>query len=124
MNGGVRVTVLASQLLRDAAGFFESVAEQNPDLAEMMRDNAEVYRQVADALDADPTAQIDAQGLDPMPTVTDLAVRLLSDAGEFFENVFQQNPTTGENLTETAEAYRALAELMAEDPEARLPTDA
>lgn len=124
MNGGVRVTVLASQLLRDAAGFFESVAEQNPDLAEMMRDNAEVYRQVADALDADPTAQIDAQGLDPMPTVTDLAVRLLSDAGEFFENVFQQNPITGENLTETAEAYRALAELMAEDPEARLPTDA
>ena len=124
MTDGVRVTVLASQLLRSAADFFNAVAEQNPDLAEMMGDNAAVYLQVADALDADPEARIEAQGLDPAPTVTDLAVRLLSDASEFFENVFQQNPDTGENLPETAEAYRALSELMAEDPEARLPTDA
>jgi len=124
MTGGVRVTVLASQLLREAAGFFQSVAEQNPALDEMMTDNAAVYRQVADALDADPAALIDVEGLDPAPTVADLAVRLLTDAGEFFDNVFAQNPDTGEGLPDTAEAYRTLAELMAENPEARLPTDA
>ncbi len=124
MTGGVRVTVLASQLLRDAAGFFEEVADQNPDLDEMMRGNAQVYRQVADALDADPSTRLQAEDLDPPPTVADLAVRLLSDAAEFFENVFQQNPETGEDLPATVEAYRALAELVAEDPEGRLPTDA
>lgn len=124
MTGGVRVTVLASQLLRDAAGFFEEVADQNPDLDEMMRGNAQVYRQVADALDADPSTRLQAEDLDPPPTVADLAVRLLSDAAEFFENVFQQNPETGEGLPATVEAYRALAELVAEDPEGRLPTDA
>ena len=124
MTDGVRVTVLASQLLRDAAGFFEDVADQNPDLDQMMRGNAEVYRQVADALDADPGAAIHVEGLDPPPRVTDLAVRLLSDASEFFDNVFTQNPDTGADLPDTAEAYRALAEMMADDPEARLPTDA
>ena len=124
MSDGVRVTVLASQLLRSAADFFVNVAEQNPSLDQMMRDNAGVYHQVADALDADPSATIDVQDLVPVPTVCDLAVRLLSEAGEFFENVFDQNPVTGEDLPATAEAYRALAELMATDPEARLPTDA
>jgi len=124
MNDGVRVTVLASQLLNSAADFFEAVADQNPDLDGMMRDNAAVYRQVADALDADPSATLETAGLDPAPTVCDLAVRLLTDASEFFENVFQQNPVSGDNLPETAEAYRALAELMAADPDVRLPTDA
>lgn len=124
MSDGVRVTILAAQLLRDAAGFFGSVAEQNPSLAEMMTDNAAVYQQVADALEADPTASLEVEDLDPPPTVTDLAVRLLGDAAEFFENVFAQNPETGEGLTETAEAYIALADLLVEDPEAELPLDA
>ncbi|MBN8551728.1 MAG: hypothetical protein J0L52_02385 [Caulobacterales bacterium] len=124
MTDGVRVTVLAGQLLRSAADFFDTVAEQNPSLSTMMRDNAEVYRQVAQAVETDPFSRLDVEDLDPPPTVADLAMRLLSDAAEFFENVFQQNPETGEDLPATAEAYRALAELVAEDPEARLPTDA
>ena len=124
MTGGVQVTVLAGQLLRSAADFFETVAEQNPSLSEMMRDNAEVYRQVAEAVETDPSTRLEAGEMEPPPTVADLAVRLLSDAAEFFENVFQQNPETGEGLPATAEAYRALAELVAEDPEGRLPTDA
>jgi len=124
MTDGVRVTVLAGQLLRSAADFFESVAEQNPSLSVMMRDNAEVYRQVAESLETDPARRLEVEDLDPPPTVADLAVRLLSDASEFFENVFQQNPETGEDLPATAEAYRALAEILAQDPEARLPTDA
>ena len=121
---GVRVTVLASQLLREAAGFFEHVGEQNNNLDGMMRDNAEIYREVADALDIDPRALIPTPGMAQPPTVVELAVRLLSDASIFFENVADQNPETGEELPDTAEAYRVLAELMEQDPEARLPTDA
>ena len=48
---GVKVTVLASQLLRHAAEFFDFVAEQNPDLADMMQANREGYRMMADRLE-------------------------------------------------------------------------
>lgn len=121
---GVRATVLASQLLREAATFFDTVADENPNLAEMMRDNAGVYRHVADALDTDPGAEIDVRTLlEPVPVV-DLAIRLLRDAASFFESVADQNPDTGEGLPDTAEAYQMLADLLDDDPDAALPTDA
>ncbi len=47
-------TQLASKLLRDAAGFFRTVAEQNQPLAEQMQENAKVFEQVAHLLDTDP----------------------------------------------------------------------
>lgn len=121
---GVRATVLASQLLREAAGFFDNVADENPNLDEMMRDNAGVYRHVADALDADPGAEIEVQTMLEPVAVVDLAIRLLHDAGAFFENVAEQNPDTAESLPDTAEAYQMLADLLDDDPDAELPTDA
>ena len=121
---GVRATVLASQLLRDAAGFFDTVADENPNLDAMMRDNAGVYRTVAGALDADPTAEIEVQTMLEPVAVVDLAIRLLRDAGAFFESVAEQNPDTGDGLPETAEAYEMLADLLDDNPDAELPTDA
>lgn len=53
---------LAVRLLRDAAGFFRNVAEQNPALAEQMNDNADVYDKVADKLALDPLAEIELDG--------------------------------------------------------------
>jgi len=50
---------LASKLLRDAAGFFRNVGEQNPPLKEQMDDNADVYEQVANLVEADPTGELD-----------------------------------------------------------------
>ncbi|MCB1683153.1 MAG: hypothetical protein R3E82_11390 [Pseudomonadales bacterium] len=50
---------LAVHLLRDAAGFFRNVAEQNPHMSEQLNDNAAVYEQVADLLTQDPLATID-----------------------------------------------------------------
>lgn len=50
---------LAAKLLRDASVFFRSVAESNPGLSEHMMENAEVYAQVADLVQADPTAELD-----------------------------------------------------------------
>ncbi len=49
---------LAVRLLRDAAGFFRNVAHQNPSLAEQMKDNADVYDQVADLLAKAPLGTI------------------------------------------------------------------
>lgn len=46
---------LAVRLLCDAATFFEAVGEQNPPLREQMVENAEVFRQVAQLVDSDPT---------------------------------------------------------------------
>jgi len=48
---------LAATLLRDASKFFENVAEQNPQIADQMNENAAVFKQVADRVEKDPTAE-------------------------------------------------------------------
>lgn len=58
IDGSPTMVQLAAKLLRDAAVFFENVGLQNPPLAEQMIDNAAVYRQVADMLEADPDGQL------------------------------------------------------------------
>ncbi len=50
---------LAAKLLRDAAAFFKTIAEQNPPLKDQMDENADVFQQVADLVETDPTGHID-----------------------------------------------------------------
>tara|TARA_B100000508_G_C11353314_1_gene225094 strand:- start:369 stop:548 length:180 start_codon:yes stop_codon:yes gene_type:complete len=50
---------LAAKLLRDAAAFFKTIAEQNPPLKEQMDENADVFEQVADLVEQDPNGQIE-----------------------------------------------------------------
>ena len=52
---------LAAKLLRDAATFFETIAEQNPPLKDQMEENASVFRQVSELVEHDPTGQIEEQ---------------------------------------------------------------
>jgi len=52
---------LASKLLRDAANFFRNVGEQNPPLKDQMNDNADVYDQVAQLVETDPSGELDVQ---------------------------------------------------------------
>ncbi|NND71810.1 MAG: hypothetical protein HKN43_09535 [Rhodothermales bacterium] len=52
---------LAVRLLRDAAGFFRNVGEQNPELKEEMFDNADVYDRVAQLLENDPDGLIELE---------------------------------------------------------------
>ena len=52
---------LAAKLLRDAAAFFRNVGEQNPELKATMDDNADVYSQVADLVECEPTAELDLE---------------------------------------------------------------
>ena len=50
---------VAGRLLRDAATFFRNVAAQNEHLREQLNDNAKVYDEVAQLIEADPTGEID-----------------------------------------------------------------
>ncbi len=50
---------LAAKLLRDAAAFFKTIAEQNPPLKDQMDENADVFEQVADLVETDPNGQIE-----------------------------------------------------------------
>lgn len=50
---------LAIRLLRDAAGFFRNVGEQNRPLKGEMFDNADVYERVADLLEEDPARPLE-----------------------------------------------------------------
>ncbi len=52
---------LAAKLLRDASGFFRNVGEQNPQLQQQMDDNAQVYEQVAELVESDPTGELPDQ---------------------------------------------------------------
>lgn len=52
---------LAAKLLRDAAAFFQTIAEQNPPLKEQMDENADVFKQVADLVESDPNGVIEEQ---------------------------------------------------------------
>lgn len=49
---------LAARLLRDAATFFKTLAEQNEPLKEQMTENATVFEQVADLVEKDPTGEL------------------------------------------------------------------
>ena len=48
---------IAARLLRDAAGFFRSVGEQNEPLKEHMDNNAQAFEIMADRVEADPLGE-------------------------------------------------------------------
>ncbi len=52
---------LAAKMLRDSAMFFRQVGEQNPPVADQMNQNAQVYDQVAQMVEADPTGEVPMQ---------------------------------------------------------------
>jgi hypothetical protein len=51
---------LAAKLLRDAAKFFRSLGENNPELKTDMEENADVFEQVADLVESDPDGELDS----------------------------------------------------------------
>ena len=50
---------LAAKLLKDAAAFFRTIGEQNPPLKIQMDENANVFEQVADLVEHNPTGVIE-----------------------------------------------------------------
>jgi len=119
---------LAANLLRDAAGFFEKVADSNPRHAEQMRENAQVFRRVAELAEADPHERLSLQdadftgqravgGEESAPAHAQLAAKLLRDAAEFFEALRSQNADLGPQMQEKAEVFRKVADHIEQDPD-------
>lgn len=56
---GTPYAELAGRLLKDAAGFFRTLAEQNEPIREQMEENAGVYDQIGDLVSTDPMGVLD-----------------------------------------------------------------
>jgi hypothetical protein len=52
---------LGARLLRDAASFFRTLGSQNEPLRDQMTENADVFEQVANLLEQDPTGVLPEQ---------------------------------------------------------------
>lgn len=50
---------LTGRLLNDAAGFFQTLAEQNEPIRDQMEENATVYEQIAELVSDDPLGILD-----------------------------------------------------------------
>ena len=50
---------LAGRLLKDAAGFFRTLAEQNEPIRDQMNENANVYEQIGDLVTEEPFGILD-----------------------------------------------------------------
>jgi hypothetical protein len=53
---------LAARLLRDAAEFFRTVGQQNPELQAELEENANTFERVATLVEQDPTGSVDDEG--------------------------------------------------------------
>jgi hypothetical protein len=113
---------IAARLLRDAAGFFRTVGEQNKPLAVQMDENAAVFEQVAELLERDPDGEIAAED-GSHRSYADIATRQLRDAAGFFVTMGQHNEPLAGQMNEYAAVYEQVAELLERDPGGMLEAD-
>ncbi len=101
---------LAGKLLSDAATFFRTLASQNESLAEQMTENATVFEQMADLIAQDPQGELEGT------SHAELTGRLLKDAAGFFRTLAEQNEPIRDQMTENANVYDQIGDLVANDP--------
>ncbi len=105
---------LSAKLLVDAAAFFRTLAEQNEPLKEQMDENATVFEQVAALISQDATGELDGT------SHAELTGKLLKDAAMFFRTLAEQNEPLKEQMSENADVYEQIADLVAKDPQGEL----
>lgn len=101
---------LAERLLLDAAGFFRTLASQNPQLKKQMSENAVVFEQMARLIKDKPDGTLDGKSNAEMAGV------LLSDAANFFRNLAAENEPIKEQMEENAAVYDQIAGLVRSAP--------
>lgn len=109
------VAVLAAKLMKDAASFFRSLADQNDTLRQQMVENATVYDQVSDLVLTDPTGAL-SEGDGSSASHVNLASRLLADAADFFDALGEANEPLAEQMMENATVFREMVRLLEKDP--------
>jgi len=105
---------LASKLLIDAAAFFRTLAEQNEPLKEQMSENSNVFEQMAALLSQDPAGSLDGT------LHSELSGKLLKDAATFFRTLAEQNEPIREQMSENANVYEQIGDLVMKDPAGEL----
>lgn len=93
---------LAAKLLGDAAAFFETIAEQNPPLAEQMHENADVFRQVGKLVEDEPNGIVE----DETSTTSDIKEELYFFKREDWLHNVYGNINRGEPLVFSDRADR------------------
>lgn len=121
---------LAVKLLRDAADFFRTLADQNPNIKEEMRSNAGVFDQMANLLEEDPKGSLGKtdrleplrkrSGSSELKSYAALSAKLLRDAGGFFRTLAEKNPAIEEQMNENSRVYEQMARLLEENHLGRL----
>jgi len=101
---------LASKLLVDAAEFFLTLGEQNEPLKDQMQENANVFQQMASLLAQEPEG-----ALNDTPHA-ELAGKLLKDAATFFLTLAEQNEPIKDQMTENANVYNQIGDLVMKEP--------
>lgn len=126
---GTPHAVLAAKLLRDAAAFFDTLAEQNHTLEGQMRENASVFRDVAKLVEGEPLARLGGSlhtlhesqfGGSRELTSATAAAKLLRDAATFFRGLAAENTRLAEQMVANARVFDQVAELVAGNPLGRL----
>ena len=122
MLRGVPHSQLAAKLLRDAAGLFRTLGEENAPVKNMMEENVLIYERVAALVEGDPTGRPGSGKLDPAATdsYAALAAKLLRDAARFFRSLSEKNPPLKGQMLQNEEVFVKLAELIESDPTGRL----
>lgn len=101
---------LAGKLLIDAAGFFKTLSEQNPEIEKEMTENAGVFEQMAALIVQEPQGSINDK------SHAELAGRLLADAAAFFRTLAEQNEPIKEQMEENANVFDQVAQLVSTNP--------
>jgi hypothetical protein len=102
---------LTHDLLKDAATFLRTLAEQNETIRAEMNENAAVYERIAETLKADPTGAAPT-GL----KLSELAAKLLRDTAVFYRKVGLQNEPIREQLEHNANIYEQIADSLVANP--------
>lgn len=101
---------ISGKLLSDAANFFMTLAEQNPDIQKEMTENATVFQQMSQLISQDPEGKIDDK------SHGELAGRLLIDAATFFKTLASQNEPIKEQMEENARVFEQVSTLVTQNP--------
>ncbi|MGB4108152.1 MAG: hypothetical protein WBK55_10220 [Alphaproteobacteria bacterium] len=102
---------LAADLLKDAAVFFTTLAEQNDGLRKEMTENAVIFERMASLIETDP------RGTAPTgQPYSQLCAQLLRDSAVFWRKIAAQNEPIREQVEFNADICEQIAEAVAKDP--------
>ena len=101
---------MTAELLKEAAGFFEKLAETNEAIKPQMTENIATFLQMAELIKTSPEGRVEHL------SHAEMAARLLKEAAMFFRSIGEQNPPLKEQMDQNAEIYESVANVVEQTP--------